>query len=271
MTHDKIGARMKAFYEQIAKTKLMRRNPVIIRIDGKAFHTFTKHLQKPFDTVLIMSMQDTMRYLCENIQGCVLGYTQSDEISLVLIDYKRLTSEAWFDYEVQKMCSVAASMATYAFNRAFQKYARDWEDRYDRIPHPTKEQNDYLMSLHSAMDRGAMFDARCFSIPKEEVTNMIYWRQIDAMKNSVQMLARVHFPHRRLMNKNCDEMKEMLKRKGVHWEALPVFQQRGSCCIKTFFTRDGARRSMWIVDNSIPVFKDADRRYIDNLIKVGEE
>ena len=101
--HDELGTRMKEFYESVPKTKLMRRTPVAIRIDGKAFHTFTRGFNKPFDDVLISAMQDTMKYLCKNIQGCVLGYTQSDEITLILVDYKRLNSSAWFDYEVQKM------------------------------------------------------------------------------------------------------------------------------------------------------------------------
>ena len=117
--HDDLGRRMKEYYEQIPKTKLMRRCPVIIRIDGKAFHSFTKGFNRPFDDVLMEAMQETMKYLCENIQGCVLGYHQSDEISLVLVDYQKLNSDAWFDYEVQKICSIAASMATMAFNKYF--------------------------------------------------------------------------------------------------------------------------------------------------------
>lgn len=120
-TRDDLGTRMKTFYEGIPKTRLMRRCPVAIRIDGKAFHTFTRGFNKPFDAVLIEAMQETMRYLCENIQGCVLGYTQSDEITLILVDYKKLNSSAWFDYEVQKMCSIAASMATMAFNNFFKE------------------------------------------------------------------------------------------------------------------------------------------------------
>lgn len=91
--HDELGKRMKEFYEGVPKTKLMRRCPVAIRLDGKAFHTFTRNFQKPFDEVLIKSMQETMKYLCENIQGCVLGYTQSDEITLILVDYKKLDSQ----------------------------------------------------------------------------------------------------------------------------------------------------------------------------------
>ncbi len=116
---DDLGVRMKTYYEQIPKMKLMRRCPVLIRIDGKAFHTFTRGFKKPFDEILIRTMQETTQYLCGNIQGCVLGYTQSDEITLVLVDYKKLTSSAWFDYEVQKMCSIAASMATMAFGKFF--------------------------------------------------------------------------------------------------------------------------------------------------------
>lgn len=116
----------------------MRRTPVIIRVDGRAFHTFTKGFQKPFDDVLVRVMQDTMKYLCENIQGCVFGYTQSDEITLILIDYKKLNSEAWFDYEVQKMCSIVASMATMAFNRFFM-YEYEEFNRWIYEGSPTDE------------------------------------------------------------------------------------------------------------------------------------
>lgn len=117
--NDNLGMRMKNNYESIPKARLMRRTPVAIRIDGKAFHTFTKGFEKPFDMVLIKSMQQTMKYLCENIQGCVFGYCQSDEITLILVDYQTLTTDAWFDYEVQKICSISASMATMAFNKFF--------------------------------------------------------------------------------------------------------------------------------------------------------
>ena len=123
---DALGTRMKENYENVAKSKLIRRMPVAIRIDGKAFHTFTKGFNKPFDKVLMRAMQRTTKYLCKNIQGCVFGYTQSDEISLILVDYKKLNSSAWFDYQVQKMCSVAASMATIAFNRYFEEEVSSW-------------------------------------------------------------------------------------------------------------------------------------------------
>ena len=107
---DDLGTRMKSYYEEVPKFRLYRRTPVAIRIDGKAFHTFTRGFKKPFDEILIKTMQQTMKYLCENIQGCVLGYTQSDEITLILQDYKTLITSAWFDYEIQKICSISAKI-----------------------------------------------------------------------------------------------------------------------------------------------------------------
>ena len=200
--NDELGKRMKTYYEQIPQTKLMRRTPVAFRIDGKAFHTFTRSFDKPFDEILVNSMYDTMKYLCENIQGCVLGYTQSDEITLILVDYKKLNSSAWFDYEVQKMCSISASMATMAFNRYFAEEVDEYcieqyvnccglRDVLSVYSIPKLEEVDsVLVAYLNSMNRGAMFDARCFNIPKEEVTNLLYWRQVDAARNSIQMVAR---------------------------------------------------------------------------------
>ena len=141
----------------------------------RAFHTFTRNFVKPFDEVLMKAMQDTMKYLCENIQGCVLGYTQSDEITLVLTDYKKFTSEPWFDYEVQKMCSIAAGLATLEFNRKMQMYSRTYADT------ASDEKEEKQAEVYAkAVSNGAIFDCRVFNVPKEEVANNLYWRQLDA-------------------------------------------------------------------------------------------
>lgn len=282
-TRDDLGTRMKTFYEEIPKTKLMRRCPIAIRIDGKAFHTFTRGFNKPFDEVLIESMQKTMKYLCENIQGCVLGYTQSDEITLILIDYKKLNSDAWFDYEVQKMCSIAASMATMAFNRFFM-YEYEEFNRWVNEGNPTDENRRLNDIYYDAMCKGAMFDARCFNIPKEEVTNLIYWRQLDASRNSIQMVGQANFSHKELQNKSCNQIQDMLmEQKGINWNDFPIYQKRGSCCIKDKNYKpvvcdddeiheliSKALRSYWIIDKEIPIFKGEGRKYIDRLINVGE-
>ena len=126
---DSLGDRMK-YYEYVTRNYLTRKLPVICRIDGKAFHSFTRGLKKPFDEIFIKSMQDTMKYLCENVQGCVLGYTQSDEITLVLVDYQDRDSCAWFDNNIQKMVSVSASMATLAFNNAFWENSNKYLQKY---------------------------------------------------------------------------------------------------------------------------------------------
>lgn len=121
-----------------------------------------------------------------------------------------------------------------------------------------------------------MFDARCFNIPKEEVTNLIYWRQLDAMRNSVQMVGQANFSHRELQNKTCKDIKEMLiEQKGINWDELPIYQKRGSCCVKEIEARQvdgmpGIERSHWIIDKEIPIFKDEDREYIDRLVFIGE-
>lgn len=277
--NDELGKRMKTYYEQIPQTKLMRRTPVAIRIDGKAFHTFTRNFDKPFDEILVNSMYDTMKYLCENIQGCVLGYTQSDEITLILVDYKKLNSSAWFDYEVQKMCSISASMATMAFNKAFNKRATkfftdhcylDWADneRFDN------DRNKQLFdAYHKAYEAGAMFDARCFNIPREEVTNLLYWRQVDAARNSIQMVARAYFSHAECQDKNTTALQEMLFQKhGINWNDYPVNLKRGACCSKVWNFKNGEdMRSEWQVDFNIPMFKGEDRNYVERLLKPEEE
>lgn len=251
--------RMKA-YECVSRQYLTRRVPVTIRIDGKAFHTFTKGFDRPFDSVLSKAMQMTMMNLCRGIQGCVFGYTQSDEITLILIDYQKLESDAWFGYRVDKMCSIAASMATLEFNKAFKFYVESHRARSAFIVEDEAKEKAYDMSLA----KGAMFDARAFSIPKEEVTNLIYWRQQDAMRNAVQMVGQAFYSHNELQGVSCNDLKEMLLRdKGIDWDDIPIKYQRGSCCTKI----DGE----WVIDNDIPIFKGVGRDRIEKLIYVEDE
>ena len=256
---DELGARMKEFYEEIPKTKLMRRTPVAIRVDGKSFHTFTRGMQRPFDEILIKTMQQTMQYLCENVQGTVMGYCQSDEITLLLIDYKKFSSAAFFDYEVQKMCSIAASMATMAFNKFFR----------ENVENSQTEDEKYRFALEKAEQRGAMFDARCFNIPKEEAANLLYWRQLDATRNSIQMVGQSIFSHNQIYGKSCCQIQDMLmQEKNIDWNDFPTHLKRGSCCIRK--ENEEAGRPNWMIDREIPIFKGEGREYIEKLIFVGE-
>lgn len=268
--HDDLGNRMKE-YEAVPKIKLMKRTPVAIRIDGRAFHTFTKGLYKPFDDVLVESMQKTMKYLCENIQGCVFGYTQSDEITLILTDYTTFETSAWFDYEVQKICSIAASMATMKFNQIFSELAaKDYKEKLDPFCGEwTGKDLEIAVKRSKAIEKGAMFDARCFNISKEEVTNLIYWRQLDAMRNSVQSVGQAHFSHKELQGKTCEMIKEMLKtREGVRpWEEYPIHLQRGSACYKSLIPDiESFSHWGWFIDENMPILKGEGREYLERLI-----
>ena len=278
MKYGAFDKRMKK-YEFVSRHYLTTRTPVIIRIDGKAFHTFTRGFQKPFDGVLSKTMQETMKYLCENIQGCVLGYTQSDEITLVLVDYKNIDTSAWFDYNIQKCASVAASMATLAFNKFFdnnineygRKHIEDWDEGgTSRTLSPDERVSLKIAeTYYKAYQKGAMFDARAFNVPKEEVCNNLLWRQNDATRNSIQMVGIAYFSHKQLDKKSTSNIQDMLMlEKGVNWNDYPTKYKRGSCCIRK--TDETTGRSKWIIDNEIPIFKGDGRKYVDDLIYVGE-
>ena len=248
MKKDNLGDRMKNNYENRAKTQLLRRTPVIIRLDGKAFHTFTRGFKKPFDDIIIEAMQQTMLALCKNIQGCVLGYTQSDEITLVLTDYNKLETAAWFDYDVQKVCSVSASIATLEFNKSYTQIL---------------QRKNILTPDFRALVRGALFDSRCFNIPKEEVVNCILWRQQDAIRNSINSVGQANFLHKELQGLSTKQvLDKLLKEKNINWNSLPIYLQRGSCCIK----KEVNELNSWFIDTEIPIFKGEDRDYIEKLI-----
>ena len=273
--NDSLGDRMKG-YENISRAYLTRRVPVIIRLDGKAFHTFTRGLDKPFDKSLMKIMQLTMHYLCSNIQGCVFGYTQSDEITLVLTDYATIKTDAWFGYNVQKMASVSASMATMEFNRLFRKEFEDmileWApDREDLAP-----LEERLAKLRDKQFK-ACFDARCFSIPVDEVCNCLIWRQQDATRNSIEAVGQANFSHRQLMGKSCNEIQDMLfKEKGVNWNDFPTDCKRGSACYRVVSEEEiddprnpgnkiTVQRKRWVVDIGIPVFSQ-DRQFVERFL-----
>lgn len=265
--HDELGTRMKEFYEQVPKTKLMRRTPVAIRVDGKAFHTFTRGFERPFDMIMVHAMQSTMKYMCEHIQGCVLGYTQSDEITFILIDYKNLNSDAWFGYEVQKVCSIAAAMATMAFNVYFGFEVSDTFNPNDIFKTHYVKVSDFEEGGCNTLKRG-MFDARCFNIPREEVTNLLYWRQLDATRNSIQSVGQYYFSQKELHRKSCNDIQDMLlTQKNINWNDYDTDLKRGSCCVKAV---DENGRSKWIVDTEIPIFRGEGREYVERLIRMPE-
>lgn len=234
-------------YEEVTDTKLTRRCPVIIRIDGAAFHTFTRGMKKPFDDILIKTMQDTMLGLCKEIPGCVFGYTQSDEITLILVDYQTLTSEAWFDYRVEKMCSHGASIAARLFNKFYM-------DNIAEMCEDTNEFKKYAKKLFKAD-----FDCRVFNVPIDDVTNNVLWRQRDAEKNSIQGLAQSLYSPKELHKVSTKALQDkMFTEKGVNWNDLPTYKKRGSACRR--------HNKKWVLDLDMPIISQ-DRDYIENLVR----
>jgi len=245
-THDSLGDRMKR-YETVFKTRLTPRTPVLIRLDGKAFHTFTRGMARPYDANFHACMWGAALHLCEQVEGCQLAYVQSDEITLLLTDYVNHNTQPWFDYEVQKLCSVAASLASVAFLQRYHAVFGGWP-----------------LTLPS-------FDARCWNVPKEEVCNAFIWRQKDATRNSVTMLAQAHFSHRDLEGVSTEQrLDRLVLEKGINWNDCPVPQKRGACVVRETYTvsvdgQDPYVRSRWVVDASIPIFSQ-DRGYIERHV-----
>jgi tRNA(His) guanylyltransferase len=223
---DQLGDRMKDFYEDRTRFKLARRTNTIIRIDGKAFHTYTKGLERPFDAGLIEDMNKTTEFLCQNIQGAKFGYVQSDEISILITDYDDITTHAWFDGNLQKMASIAASLATAKFNQF--RMERDFRNEIEFY------RSEFMEASVIRDFKLAMFDARVFQIPyQEEVINYFIWRQQDATRNSISSVAQSLYSHKELNGKKTDEMQEMIFQKGINWNDYTPRERRGSVIRKT--------------------------------------
>jgi tRNA(His) 5'-end guanylyltransferase len=256
MSKDNLGDRMKS-YEDAYRISLPSRLPVIIRVDGKAFHTYTKDCKRPLDQGLVDTMNKTAIQLCKNLQGCQIAYIQSDEISLLMNNYQDLDTQSWYDNNLQKMVSVSAAIASTTFT-----------------------ENSTLIWGYGALSgfpiiKAAYFDSRAFVLPKEEVVNYFLWRQQDATRNSIQMLARTLYSHKQCNNKNNSQLQEMTFQKGINWNDCPTSQKRGRCIVKAKTNKPATNkktgaiitteRSEWVVDNEIPIFSQ-NRQYIEQYV-----
>jgi len=226
-----LGERMKSNYESRQHFHLTRRTPVIMRLDGRAFHTLTRKCEKPFDDNLNRCICDAAQALCSDAQGAKIAYIQSDEISVLLTDFDQLDTQAWFDYDLQKLVSISSSLVSVSFNKLWARGVL------------------------------ASFDCRAFNIPKEEVANYFVWRQKDWTRNSVQMLAQSYFSHKQLQNKGQPDMHEMLYEKGVNWADLSSKWKNGTVVIKGDLG--------WTVQDA-PIFTE-DRDVIEQYLFLSEE
>jgi len=202
--------------------------------------------------------------LCKRVQGCQVAYVQSDEISLLITNYEDIDTQSWFDNNLQKMVSISAALASVTFT--MNSHLIWVPEKIDPSCDPMSE---------SDFNKPAYFDSRAFVMPKEDVNNYFLWRQQDATRNSVQMLARSLYSHKELEGKNNSALQDMCWSKGQNWNDVPTSQKRGRCIVKVSSVKEGknpktgevfsAERSDWVVDNDIPVFSQ-DRNYIEKFV-----
>lgn len=248
---DAIGDRMKENYEDRTRISLPRRSYTIIRIDGKAFHTYTKGLSRPFDDGLMEDMDLTAAYLCKNIMGAKFAFVQSDEISILLTDFEDIGTQAWFDNNLQKMCSVSASMATMAFNEVRLK------------------RHGFIKDF-----KWAEFDSRVFQIPqKVEVENYFIWRQQDTTRNSISSVAQSLYSSKQLHGISTDGMQELIFQKGINWNDYAPKYKRGRMILKETYEKEpdvyminsgSTTRTRW-VSVEVPIFTQ-ERNFISEKI-----
>lgn len=254
---DSLGDRMKG-YENAYRNVLPAKMPVILRVDGRAFHTYTRGTKTPFDENLMEAMNQVAIKLCESISGAQLAYVQSDEISVFLSDYTFEGTQAWFGGNIQKMVSISAALASVEMTL--------------RSPAVfTPPGPEFVLE---PKDHPATFDSRVFILPKEDVVNYFVWRQQDWTRNSLQMLARSLYSHKQLENKNSADLHELCFQKGHNWNDLATEFKRGRCIVKkdrevaiTAGPQAGTTiiRPKWTVDREIPIFSK-DRNYIGVLV-----
>lgn len=271
MNKDSLGDRMKG-YENAYRMYLPRRLPVIVRVDGRAFHTLTKCFKRPFDFLFHNVMVKTATALCQEISGAKIAYTQSDEISVLITNNDTIDTQPWFGNNLQKLVSLAASIATLNFNNAL-KY-----ESLSKVAY-TVENSIYLNNIYHIAWQRATFDARAFVLPEDEICNYFIWRQQDATRNSIQAAAQALYSHKELHNKNQNDLQEMIFQKGINWNNYEVWQKRGSCIYKMPGTKivtfmDKRTNTLenkevdvmeWREDKNTPIFSQA-RNYINNFL-----
>lgn len=249
---DSLGDRMK-MHEDRTRFYLPRRTYTIIRLDGKSFHTFTRGCKKPFDRSLMDCMQAATLKLCEEIQNVKIGYTQSDEITLVLTDFDERGTCQWFDGNLQKMVSVSASIATAEFNLRWSRKAT--EAFYETLSDVVYDRSgivEEILNFQSGL-KSAHFDSRAYTVSDPwEALNSVQWRQMDASKNSIQMVAKSLYSHKELQNKNTSQLQEMIHQKGQNWNDYPIDCKRGAFVVRG--------ECGWFVDCEGPILTQ-DRDY----------
>ena len=256
MDKTSLGDRMKA-YENIERRYLTRREPLIVRLDGVHFHSFTKGFERPFDVSFLTCMRNTMLRLCENIMGAKLAYTQSDEITILITDDDTNETEPWFGKNLQKIVSVSAAMATNFFN-----------DEVAKAVHEGHASEGLTRAYE--YERLALFDSRAFIVPREEVMNVFEFRQQDCRRNSILAVGQSVFSPKELQGLSCAKVKEKLASIGINYDDYFPEYQNGVCARKHLVPIETPHngiimRNKWMLDSYIPIFHEHPN-YINDIV-----
>ena len=263
---DSLGNRMKA-YEEVNERMLVANVPFIIRLDGVAFHTFTKKFVRPMDDILADAMQKTMLSMCMDVPYCKYGYTQSDEITLVCIIDDVKNNSGFYGNRINKITTVTAAKATKYFNKHFYDNVKKYE-KNDKAFENVTDLKVYEKKLFSAE-----FDSRVFNIPEHDIENNLIWRQQDAVRNSINALGHAHFSNDILKNKNTTQVQDMLmNEKKINWNNCCAYQKRGCCAVKKPVEITGKNgniitRNKWVLDLNMPILtEDKARKELRDIL-----
>ena len=249
-----LGDRMKE-YENVTNTYLIHRMPIMVRIDGRAFHTFCKGMKKPYDDVFIELMNEVTKYLLDSVTDCEIAYVESDEITLCLFPYKTYTTTPFFDGRIQKLCSILSAMATWKFNQILSEWKQS-------VPFKVEEWMEKSLKKEFAekfSDRVAMFDCRVWNLPREEVLNCLLWRQQDSKRNAILTAGQTWIGKKQIHALKTTEIIDKLKEMGIdYWEKIPKYYHYGRTFIHNSLKTD------WVFDN------DNDRNELTKLVNIDE-
>lgn len=297
---DSLGDRQKQ-YERAQEHYLVPKMPFIVRVDGKAFHTYTRGFEKPFDEVMGNAMKRTMKSLCEDIPGAVFGYTQSDEITVICKYTDRIKSQAWFGGRVEKIIAITASKATKYFNKYFSEEVNSMHNKRwielrniaydtdimknvntqiiaDRLAERYADKEIKKIRFMDAYLRkmgNAEFDSRVFNIPEWDCINNVIWRQQDAIRNSVEAVGQANFSAKELNKVNVVQIREkLLNEKSISWEYdFTPYQKYGACCYREYVDKvvrgNTVTRTLWVVDEWRVI--QSDREWFSRITTLLED
>lgn len=259
----------KSYFENASFSFLKRNMPMVIAVSGENYLEFIKDFQKPYDSIFILAMQNTLKHLCDAVPGCIFGYTEDFDLILVITPPENIENSSWFNYDTQKIVSLASSMTAMEFNKTFEKSAKSYVlagNNFDE----TKKINA-MQGYVNAIDKGAIFSAKCFNLMADELYKYIYAKQKESINTAIKEMGRSYFKEEDLANKSSSDIQFMVFDKaGINFDDYPASFKHGSACIRNYKNGDSLFSELnpigaWVIDNKMPMMREVNRNYIDRL------